>query len=254
MTRAIVLWALVATLVGLPSADVAAQARVGDFAYVPLTDPMSDRDLTYIATPDLDREGAESAQLSWRCSGSVLQLVLRAPDLEELVGPVRVRWRFDQGPASDRQAWRSSMLAPVVHAPEAVVYPFSQIAAGAESVLIRAEDADGTQHDYRFSVRGLEPGLDRLSCVRHLELLGTRRLTAMYARASMGAEGARAEDGLARLLEQFPFVGHRTQRRYSPSSETCWQMLWDVEEIDFFRTEPDARASGYSKDTSCSSR
>jgi hypothetical protein len=240
---------LAITVIGGP---VAAQTRVGDFVYVQLTDPMSDRDLTYISTRALDPRSAGEAHLLWRCSGPRLELVLRAPDLAGLSGPVRVRWRFDRGPASDRQTWRSSTMAPVIYAPETVLYPFSTFASDAATVLVRAEDGEGNAHDYLFSVRGLGTGLDRLACVRHLELLGQRRLRALYARTDLGAEAATEEDAMSRLQREFPFVGHRTQRRYAASSEACWQMLWDVTEVAFFRDEAGARASGYAKDAACS--
>ncbi len=245
---------LVPALLALGGVSASAQTRVGDFTYVPLTDPMSDRDLTYITTPALDRERNGEAHLLWRCSGSRIELVMRAPDLTGLRGPVRVRWRFDRGPASDRQSWRSSTVAPVIYAPETVLYPFSMFAADAASVLVRAEDAEGNAHDYRFSVRGLGAGLDRLACTRHLELLGQRRLTAFYASAEMDTEGATDEDALSRLQREFPFVGHRTQRRYAASSEACWQLLWDVSEVTFFRDERGAQANGYARDTTCQLR
>jgi hypothetical protein len=142
-------------------------------------------------------------------------------------------------------------MAPVIHAPEATLYPFSLFAAEASSVLMRAEDAEGNAHDYRFSVRGLDAGLGRLACSRHLELLGQRRLSALFANAGLGAEGVAGEEGMSRLQREFPFVGHLTQRRYATASESCWQMLWDVSDVVFFRTEQEARAGGFAKASSC---
>jgi hypothetical protein len=229
-----------------------AQTRFGDFVLVPGVDAMSDRDLTYLSTAALGASpSGEDAHLMWRCSGPRLSLVLHAPELAERPGPIPVRWRFDQGPASDRRAWRVSSLEAMAYASETEVYPFSELASTSTTVLMRTEDDAGRRYDYRFNLRGLNSGLNRLACVSHLDVLGQRRLAALYARARLPAGGASEEGALERLVEEFPFVGHRTQRRYSAASESCWRALWAVDEINFFRTEADARASGYARGPSC---
>lgn len=244
--------ALALTLLALLGGRATAQTRVGDFLYVPVTDAMSDRDLSYISTVALpDGGAAPDARLLWRCSGATIEVVLHAPDLAQRAGPIPVRWRFDSDPASDREAWRVSSLEPLAFAPESTIYPFSEIAAAARTVLIRAEDREGRRHDYRFSLTGLNNGLNRLGCARHLEVLGRRRSVALFERASLSAGQALEEGGIPRLVEEFPFVGHRTQRRYMASTERCWRTLWKVEEIVFFRGERDARAQGFAKGQGC---
>ena len=228
------------------------QSRVGDFRYVPATDAMTDRDLSYISTVALGgMEGDPDAHLSWRCSGSTIELILRAPELENVRGPIPVRWRFDRDPASGREAWRVSSLEPVASAPEETIYPFSEIASTASTVLIRAEDGQGRVHDYRFSLRGLNNALNRLECVRHLEILGERRALALFERAAIGVEREGSGYEISTLIEEFPFVGHRTQRRYLASKEGCWRTLWSVDEVVFFRTERDARSGGFARVRDC---
>jgi hypothetical protein len=246
--------ALIAAIALVPTApDVAlAQARFGDFVLVPGVDAMSDRDLTYLSTAAVGTStSGEEAHLMWRCSGPRLAVVLHAPELAERAGPIPVRWRFDQGSASDRRPWRVSSVEAMAYASETEIYPFSELAASSSAVLMRTEDDSGRRYDYRFNLRGLNAGLNRLACVSHLDVLGHRRLAALFARARLPAAGAAEEGALERLVEEFPFVGHRTQRRYSPSDESCWRALWAVEEINFFRTETEARASGYARGGSC---
>jgi len=251
MMRTIILTAMVLASSG---AGVAAQARIGDFVHVPGADPMSDRDLSYVGTYALDRTPeAGDAHLMWRCSGSVIELVLEAPELADMTGPIPVRWRFDGEPASDREAWRVSTLEPMAYAPEPTIYPFSEVAAMARTVLMRAEDDQGRRHDYRFGLAGLNDGLNRLACARHLEVLGQRRTMALFERASLDAANALDEGGIDRLLERFQFVGHRTQRRYLQSNAACWRTLWKVDEVVFFGVEREARAEGYAKGHGCAS-
>jgi hypothetical protein len=244
--------ALATLMLALSVAQGAAQTRVGDFFHVSVTDPMSDRDLSYVSTLALGRApGTGDAYLLWQCSGSVIEVVLEAPELAGLTGPIPVRWRFDDTPASDREVWRVSTLQPRAYAPESTIYPFSEVATTARAVLLRAEDAEGRWHDYRFGLAGLNNSLNRLGCARHLEVLGQRRAMALFERASLNGEEALDEGGIHRLIEQFRFVGHRTQRRYLASSDTCWRILWKVDEVVFFRVERDARAGGYARGGGC---
>lgn len=249
MTRTILLTTLVLATWAAPAA---AQTRIGDFVHVPGADPMSDRDLSYVGTYALGRVPDQGeAHLMWRCSGTVIELVLEAPELADVQGPIPVRWRFDGEPASDREAWRVSTLEPMAYAPESTIYPFSAVAASARTVLMRAEDGQGRRHDYRFGLSGLNNSLNRLACAQHLEVLGQRRTMALFDRAGMDPDQALDEGGIDLLLQRFEFVGHRTQRRYLQSSETCWRTLWKVEEVVFFRVEGLARTGGYAKGHGC---
>ena len=237
----------VAALLALAPVGVEAQGRVGAFRLSEVTDPMSDRDLSYISTSALaDQEG----ELVWQCAGNTMELVLRVPSLSTLSGPVPVRWRFDRSPASDRQDWRASTLEPHAYAPEETIYPFTEVATASGTVLVRVEDREGRSYDYRFNLSGLNNGLNRLDCTRHLEVLGQRRTQALLEQAELDATGG-GEDGLERLISVYPFVGHRTQRRYAASSNPCWRNLWPVDEIVFFRNEREARAEGFASGSGC---
>ena len=248
--------ALVLIFPALLAAEATAQTRVGDFFYVPGTDAMTDRDLSYIATNPVSRanEGGD-AQLTWRCSGSTMELVLYAEPLEGLVGPTPVRWRFDQSPPSERELWRATTLEPSAYAPERTIYPFTDQASRASTVLFRVADVQGKTFDYRFSMNGLNNGLNRLACTRHLEVLGQRHAAALVERAASDfvSEPLSPEE-ISRLSAVYPYVGHRRLRRYTAASQPCWQTTWGAVDVIFFRSEQEAVAEGFARDETCITR
>lgn len=103
--------------------------------------------------------------LSLRCNqGELESFIATGWDLPEDV--VTVRYRFDNRSASGDQYWlpSSSGVGAFVHPYD--VDGFIKQAKSASKVLIRVTDVYSEDHDYTFSIMGIDTALERLPCAQ----------------------------------------------------------------------------------------
>lgn len=140
---------------------------IGAFILTKGTDEMDDTESVFLSTLDYDASRLRGS-LNWLCakSGSGLSIVLR---LGKYYGggrnnTVRVRYRFDNLPASKHQTWpQIGNTAAFMSGRRAE--EFTEAAKEASTVLIEAVDPqDGKSNRYRYDLDGLADGLRRLPC------------------------------------------------------------------------------------------
>lgn len=135
---------------------------IGGFIYRNLVDPMTDADLSFIATPEVLTDEPRAALL-WGCRVGELSVILSAGEFLAL-DAARGQFRFDAMPASPELQWNADTEGRAFFLPQAVIQSFTRTALAASKVLIKIENHRGTPRYFAFELDGLIQALDRLPC------------------------------------------------------------------------------------------
>lgn len=144
--------------------ETGAEERIGSFYYFHNQDDFDDTDRSMILTLEADDA---TPSLGWACTGVGFTVMLNMGSYYggDRNDRVRVRYRFDQTPASDRENWQLLQNNRSAYISGTRVEDFTDAALAASGVVLEAVDPlDSEIQRFTFSLDGLSDALGRLPC------------------------------------------------------------------------------------------
>ncbi len=165
-------------ILGIVSSTQQETERIGDFTYVQSFDPITDEDISYIYTNEINPIPEREGVLVWRCTSDQLEVFFKSDLFLSDDEVIPVTFRFDKDEPMS-QSWSLSTDGAAAFVQDFFIIRFSALARPANQIAIRLYDYQGTPHTYQFSLIGLSRALTRLSCVPDIDsVLGEEIVSA----------------------------------------------------------------------------